>query len=80
LGDEAADQSWQDRRPNGFHSPAEYELGGCAANASLAGTHPATGLELGIAPAIELADPADSDIFAATKERVMRGQGFEFGA
>ena len=75
----AADQSWQDGRANGFHSPTEDVFGGGTTDATLTRAHPATGLEFGVAPATELADTTNGDVLTATKKSVVRGKRFEFG-
>lgn len=76
LGNEAADERREDWGADGFHAPAENYFGGCATDAPLTGTHPATGLEFGVAPAIELTDATESDIFAAAKQGFVGGDGF----
>jgi hypothetical protein len=80
LRDQAADQGRQDGRANRFHSPTEHEFGGGTTNASLTGAHTATGLEFGVAPATELADTTDGDVFTATKKCFVGRERFEFGA
>ena len=78
--DKVLDAGGEDRGADGVGFPAEEELDGGAADAALARAHAAARLELRFAPSGAAADAAERDVFAAADERVVGGEGFQFGA
>src|ERR1017187_9930370 len=75
---EAPNARGKHRRADGLGFPAQEELDRAAADPALAGAHATAGVQLGIAPAGTLADPAIGDVFAAADQGIVLRDVFEF--
>src|SRR5437763_9268153 len=77
---QSADSGGKDGRADGVGFRAEEEFDRGTADAALAWAHAAARLQFRFAPSGIASDAPERHVFAAADDRVVRSEGFQFGA